>query len=154
MVKWSFSSLLAIADPVSDRAALHKDNRVMPVFTGQRRRQTKKTSGLALPRDQFKTECRQMMTFVNNHKTVVADKIVNHSFFAQALNRGNVNYSSGVAFTAADGSNLFGCYIQKIFQSRFPLCDQLNAVNQHQRVYFTPSYHVCGNHCFAERRRG
>ena len=106
MVERSFCGLVPRVDPKTYGSALHKNNWMMAVFAGDRRRQPKNIPRLSPPGDQFKADGRQVVAFINNELPVIANNVVNFSFSYQTLDEGHIDYSGRTPFSAADSAYL------------------------------------------------
>jgi hypothetical protein len=82
----------------TNRAALHVDNGLMPIFSSRCCRQSQNVFCFDFTKDSFKRHCRQMMTFIHNHVSVVRDEIFDCPFTLQALNYSNINQTGSLSF--------------------------------------------------------
>ena len=83
-------------DAMPHRTALHEDDRMMAVLPRDGRRQAEDESRLRAADDLLEAVRRQMVAFVDDHMTVVADAIVDDTFADQALNDGNIEQPVGL----------------------------------------------------------
>jgi hypothetical protein len=105
MIERAFGSLGSCINAVANRAALHRDDGVMSVFPGYRRRQAEDVSGLRTARDQFEAHGRQMVAFVDHEMPIIADDVVDLPFADKALDQGDVNLTFRFTPAAADHAN-------------------------------------------------
>jgi len=98
---------------MSNRTALHEDDRMMAILACDGCRQAKDESGLGLSCNLFETVRRQMVTFVDDHLAVVGDEVSDHALAHETLNDADVNPSSRSTSAAADSTDRFGRYIEE-----------------------------------------
>ena len=91
MVEGPSRRLLPGIDPMTDRAALHEDDRVVAVLSRHRRRQAEHVSGLGLPRDGFEAHGGEVMAFIDDDMAVVRDQIGDDALPNQALHEGDID---------------------------------------------------------------
>ena len=113
MLEWARRGLCASIDLMSNRPALHEDNRMVTIFAGDGGRQAKDESGLGLPCNLFETVRRQMVAFVDDHMAVIGDEISDHALADETLNDADVDPSNRSTSTSADPANLFDRYIKE-----------------------------------------
>src|SRR6266849_5974651 len=90
----------------TNRAALHVDDGLMPIFSSRCSRQSQNVFCFDFTKDSFKRYCRQMMAFIHNHVSVVRDKIFDCAFTLQALDYSNINQTGSLSSPSAVLSNL------------------------------------------------
>jgi len=95
------------------RAALHVDDRMVTVFSRRGRRETNDVLGLHLLHNLLEGKRRDMVALVDNHLTVLGDKILYLVFAVQALNDRNIHVSGPVHLPAADLPDRFLRQIQE-----------------------------------------
>src|SRR5208283_3039584 len=88
------------AEMKTNRAALHVDDGLVPVFSSWCCRQSQNVFCFDLAKDSFKRDCRQMMTFIHNHVSVVRDEIFNCSFTMQALDHSDIDQAGSLSFSS------------------------------------------------------
>ena len=93
MVEGPSRCLLLGIDAMTDRAALHEDDRVVAVLPRHRRRQAEHVSGLGLPRDGFEAHGGEVMAFVDDNMAVIGDQIGDDTLPNQALHKGDIDDS-------------------------------------------------------------
>ena len=76
------------------RAALHEDNRVMPVFACKSGGQAGHESRFGPARDQFEAQSGHVMTFIYYQVAVLCDSIIDCAFVDQTLHKERVNVRS------------------------------------------------------------
>src|SRR5947208_3238272 len=101
------------AHPMSHRAALHPDDRMVPVLSRYGCGQTQNKSGFRAPHDLFETMSRQMMAFVHDQVTVFANEIFNNPFADETLDYCNVDPACWFAPSSTKSSNLVALDFQK-----------------------------------------
>src|SRR6267378_2299741 len=85
--------LLLRVDTVTHRPALHKNDRVMTVFSGNRSREPGDVSRLGSACDQLKVPGGQVVAFINNQVSVRPHAVVNDALAYQALHEGDIDLS-------------------------------------------------------------
>ena len=60
---------------MTDRTALHEDDRVMAVLPRHRRGQPQHVAGLGRPRDGFEAHGGEVMAFIDDDMAVIGDQI-------------------------------------------------------------------------------
>ncbi|EXI75345.1 MAG: hypothetical protein AW07_01246 [Candidatus Accumulibacter sp. SK-11] len=123
---------------MTDRSALHEDDRVMPVLAGHGRRQAKDIPGLRSPDQLLKARRRQVMAFVHDQMTVVPDTVIDHAGADEALDQRHVERAVRLVAAAADAADGLGRQSQEACQPFDPLLQQLLAVHEHQRADAAP----------------
>ena len=73
-------------DTMSDRSALHEDDRMMPVLATDRRGQARDELGFCLPHNLLETVSRHMVALVDDDVSVRSHTIAHDSFVYEALN--------------------------------------------------------------------
>ncbi|MFZ0502049.1 MAG: hypothetical protein WAM52_23210 [Steroidobacteraceae bacterium] len=79
MFEWSSRCLCARVDAISNRAALHEDDRVMAILARYGGRETHREPRLGPTSDQLEAARRQVVTFIDNELAVISDAIVHHA---------------------------------------------------------------------------
>lgn len=115
-------------DAESHRAALHEDDRVMPVLAGYGRRQAEDVFRLAAPGHRLEADRRQMVAFVDDQMAVLADDVIDLALAGQTLDDRNVDNAGGFAFAAADLADGLGREIEKGGEPGNPLVEKLPAM--------------------------
>jgi len=106
MVERPFGRFVPRVNSEANGSALHKNNWMMAVFTGDRRRQPKNKARLSSSGDQFEADGRQVVALINDEMPVVADDVVNFTLSHQALDEGHIDDSGRPALAAANGADL------------------------------------------------
>src|SRR5262245_53317174 len=83
-------------DTMPDRTALHEDNRLVAVLPRDGRRQAEDESRLGAPGDLLEAMRREVVAFVDDQMTVIADTVVDHAFADQTLNHCDAEPSGGL----------------------------------------------------------
>ncbi len=146
--------LLFCIHTVANRATLHDDDRVMPIFALRRRGQTSDVTRLHLPKHLLKAHGRKMVAFVHKNVPVVGDQVVNDLFPIQTLNDSNVDDSTGTSPATANLANCFDGQIQKCSKSFAPLIEKLASMHEHQGVNFARCNKPRGHDCFPKSSCG
>ena len=90
------------------RAALHVNDRVVPVFSNRCCRQTQDIPCFDLAKDSFKSDGGQMMALIHDDVAVICDEIFDISFALQTLDHGNINHAGSLCLPSSkltDASN-------------------------------------------------
>jgi hypothetical protein len=90
---------------MSNRTALHEDDRMVTVLACDGCRQANDESGFGLPDDLLETVSRQVMALINDHMTVLSDAVMYYAFPDETLNDADVNLSSRSITSSADSSD-------------------------------------------------
>jgi hypothetical protein len=98
---------------MSNRPALHEDDRMVTILACDGGRQAKDESGLGLTHHRLETVRRQMVAFVDDHLAVIGDEVSDYVFADETLNDGDVNPSSRSTSASADSTDRFGGYIEE-----------------------------------------
>src|SRR5690349_19762376 len=85
MVEGPSGRLLSCVNAMTNRAALHEDNRVVAILPRHRRRQAEHVLSPGLPRDGFEAHGGQVMAFVDDDMPIVGDQITDDTPPHQAL---------------------------------------------------------------------
>src|SRR5262245_28424465 len=99
------SGLCARIYLMSNRAALHEDDRMVTVLACDGRRQADDESCFGLPCDLFETMGRQMVALVDDHMAVLGDSVMDDAFSNETLNNADVDLSSRPTLTTADSTD-------------------------------------------------
>ena len=134
------------------RAALHEDDRMVPVFAADGCRQAEDAFRLAAPGHRLKTDRRQMVAFVDDQMAILANDVIDLALARQTLNDRYIDNAGGLAFATADLADGFWRKIEKGREAGDPLVEELPAVDQNQRVGLAGGDGISGHHGFAERR--
>ena len=98
---------------MSNRPALHKNDRVVPVLASHRGGQTGDELCFGAPHGQFKAARRNMMTFIHNEMPVSGHTIVHHFLANETLHQGNVQRARQLVASTAQSPNGLGRHTQK-----------------------------------------
>src|ERR1700730_10120852 len=90
----------------TNRAALHVDDGLMPIFSIRRCRQSQNVFCFDFAKNSFKRHCREMMTFIHNHVSVVRDEIFDCPFTLQALDYSDIDQTGSLSFSSSELSDL------------------------------------------------
>ena len=75
MADTALGSLNPCIDPMSNRAALHEDDGMVPVFPGDGRGQTNDVPRFRSPGDKLEACRRQMVAFIDDQMAVIGDEV-------------------------------------------------------------------------------
>jgi len=90
---------------MSDRTALHEDDRMVTVLACDGCRQADYKSGFGLAYYLLETVRRQVMALVDNHMAVLGDAVIDHALSDETLNYADVDVSSRAAPTTSDSTD-------------------------------------------------
>jgi hypothetical protein len=93
-----------------------------------------------------------MVALVDDHLTILGDKVLYFIFPVEALNDRNIHMSSPVHLPATDLPKRFRWQIQEHCQPLMPLIEQLLPVNQNQRIDLAIRDQPGGNGSLSESR--
>ena len=141
-------------DTMAHGAALHEDDRMVPVLARHSCGQPGNKFRLCPTSHLLKAVGRQMVAFVNDQMAVFGYTVVNDAFAYQALNERDVNHAVGFLSSASDMTDRLRRQIEKCAKSLNPLLEQLSSMHEHQRVDATLRNQPCGDDGFPERRGG
>jgi len=136
MPKGGASGRVANAHVEPDRATLHKDDRLMAIFSSRRSRQAGNIFGFDLPHDLLEAERRNMVAFINDDVAVLSDEVLHFTFAVETLKQSDVDETRPCRFAPGDLAYRLHWNIQKHRQSFTPLIQQLLAVKQNERTDF------------------
>src|SRR5207302_1578026 len=94
------------ADTMSHRAALHEDDRMMPILASDRCRQSRDKLSLRAPDDLFEAVGRQMMALVYDQMAIFANAVFDDAFAHETLNESNIECTARFTAPTTDSSNL------------------------------------------------
>jgi hypothetical protein len=129
---------------------MHKDDRVVPILSRDRRRQSCDKPRFGTARDLFEALRRQVVALVHDEVSIFSNAIIYNSLSDEALDERDVNRPARLAAPAADSPNGRGRNVQKCRQSVDPLFEQLPPVNEHERIDATPRDQPRRNHGLSE----
>lgn len=139
-------------DAMADRAALHEDDRLMPILARYRGGQPENEPRLRSPRDKLEARRGQVVTFVDDEMAIIANKVGDFSAPHEALDQRHIDHASRLAFASPDRPDELRVNVEERLQSLDPLLHQFLAMDEYQRIDAASRDQVCGNHRFAERR--
>jgi len=105
--------LLTRVHPIPDRTTLHKDDRVMSVFSGHRRGQSEHKFRLGCSWYRFEADRGQMVTFVDDDVPIMTYEVRDLSLATKALDERDVDDAGGLALAAADHPDPSGCNVEE-----------------------------------------
>jgi hypothetical protein len=139
-------------DSMPDRSALHEDDGMMPVLSGNCGGQPQDEPGLRASRNLLEAASGQVMTFVDDQVTVAADTVVDEPFTNKTLNDRHVDSACRLVSASTDSADLRPFQVQKRRQPFDPLIEELTTMHEHQRAHATLSNQPGRDYCLAERR--
>ena len=89
-------------DPVTNRPALHEDDRMMAILAADGRGQARDIPGLRPADDLLEALGGQVMAFVNNQMSIVSDDVIHDVLSYQALDDRHIQQSGRLPSSAAD----------------------------------------------------
>ena len=92
---------------MSNRTALHEDDRMVAVLACDGCRQANDESGFGLAYHLLETVRRQMMALIDDHVAVIGDEVIDHALADETLNDADVNLSSRSTSASADSTDRF-----------------------------------------------
>jgi len=137
---------------VPDRAALHEDDRVLPIPAHRRRRQAEDEPRLGAFQDGVEGNRSHVMTFVDDDLPVCFDDWIDSAMPRQGLHHGNVDLTGTPRHATADGPDHMRIDTKECLESLLPLRAQVAAMHQDQRIDASTCDHRSGDHRLAERR--
>ena len=150
MLEWASERLRLCAGLVTDWAALHENNGMVPVPASYSGGKSKHKLRSCFARHRLKTHRRQVMALVDNQMSVVRHQISHDITAHQTLQHGHVNHTAGIAFTASNPSDCGVLKIEKSPELHDPLVHELSPMHEHQRVYASFRNHRRRDNSFAE----
>src|SRR5690606_41244786 len=117
---------------MAHRTALHEDDRVMPVFSGDRCRQSRDIARLRSAGDKLKACSGQVMSLINDKMAVIGNDIVNFALANQALDQRHVDHTGGLALSGANAADPLRVDLQNGPNALIPLAMEFTTVNQNQ----------------------
>ena len=132
---------------------LHVNDRMVPVLSRRRGGQTDDILGLHLPHHLFEREGGYVVTFIDDHLTVLTHEVLHFVFSVQALDDGDVYAARPIHLATADMPDRFGRQIQEHPKALLPLIEQLLPVNHDQSVDLALRDQPRCNGGLPERRR-
>ena len=102
----STSSLRARVNAISNRAALHEDDRMVTIFAGHCRGQPEDVVRLRSASHELETRRRKMVALVDDQMTVVRYNVGYFASAHKALNQRDVNDASRLAASAANDADV------------------------------------------------
>jgi len=102
MIERSKSGLLPGIDAITDRAALHEDDRMMSILSrhGCGQAEHKLCSGLAC--DRFKADGQQVVALINDEMPIIGDEIRDGASPDQTLPSGDIDVAGRLPPAAVD----------------------------------------------------
>ncbi|PTW96677.1 hypothetical protein C8N33_1247 [Pararhodobacter aggregans] len=114
--------------------ALHEDDGMVTVFSGDGCRQTDDIAGLRSARDKLKTRRGQVVAFIDDQLAVVSHDVVDYAVSDQALDKRHVNHACRFPPSTANCADLLGVDLKEGLQPLNPLVEKFTTMHQNQRV--------------------
>ena len=103
--KGALGRLLLGVNAVSNRTAVHEDDRVMTILARQGGRQPRDVSRLGTSGNLLEAGRREMMAFVHDQMPVPANSIVHHAVAHQALHQCHIQCAGGLLLPSPDATD-------------------------------------------------
>ena len=100
-------------DPMTNRPALHEDDRMVAILAGDGRGQARDKLRLRPADDLLETLSGQVVAFVNDEMSIVSHQVTHHVLAHQALDDRHVQRTRRLFSPAADSADGFGRQTQK-----------------------------------------
>ena len=113
MADTPLGSLNPCIDTMANRSALHEDDGMMSVLSGDCRGQTHDVPRFRPPGDKLEARCGQVMTFIDNQVTEISDHVRNFPIADETLDERDINDACRLSFSATNNANLFRVNVQK-----------------------------------------
>ena len=151
----STGRLRARVNAMSNRAALHENDRMVAILARHGRGQPEDISRLCPAGHKLKARRRQMVAFVNDKMTIVRHQVGYFALPHEALDQRDINDTGRLAAPAADDADILRIDIEKCLEAFHPLAEQLPTMDEHERIQAPLSNERCGHNRLAEggRRR-
>ena len=121
-------------DPVTNRPALHEDDRMVAILAADGRGQACDIPGLRPADDLLEALSGQVVAFVNDEMSIVSDDVTHDVLSYQALDDRHIQQSGRLPASAPDPADELGMKSEKARQSLHPLFQQLPAMHENQRI--------------------
>ena len=141
-------------DPMTNRSALHEDDRMVAIFAGDGRGQARDELRLRPADDLLETLSGQVVAFVDDEMSVVSDQVTHDVLSHQALDDRHVQRAGRLLAPAADSADGLGRQPQKRRQSLDPLFLQLPAMHENERIDAALGDQPCGDDGLSKGGRG
>jgi len=113
---------------------LHVKDRLVPVSSVRRGGQSDDEAGLYLGQDALERDCRQVMTLVHDHLSVLGHNVVDGFFSRKALDHGHIDHAGHLSPAAANLSDRLRGDAETDFELSPPLFEQGLPMNKNQGV--------------------
>ena len=108
-------------DPMTNRPALHEDDRMVAILAGDGRGQARDEPGLRPADDLLETLSGQVVAFVNDEMSIVSNEVTHDVLSHQALDDRHVQQSGRLLSPAPDPADELWGQSEKRRQSLHPL---------------------------------
>src|SRR5208283_1007520 len=132
--KWTGSRRCPGIDPVTNRPALHEDDRMLAILAADGRGQACDIPGLRPADDLLEALSGQVVAFVNNEMSIVSNDVIHDVLSYQALDDRHIQQSGRLPASTPDPTDELGMKSEKARQSLRPLFQQLLAMHQNKRI--------------------
>ena len=105
----------------SNRATLHKDDRLLPIATDRRRGQTKYVLRLRPPQYDIEGDGADVVAFIDDYLPILLDQCIHFPLARQRLHNGDVDVSGRSRLAAANGADKLFIDTKKGLQPLLPL---------------------------------
>ena len=130
----SLGGLRTRINAVSNRTALHEDDRMMTILASHGRGQPEDIARLRPPGHEFKARRREMMALVDDQMTVVRHQVRYFAATHEALDQRDINDAGRLPASAADDADVLRIDIEKCPQALHPLGEQLATMDENERI--------------------
>src|SRR6056297_1661897 len=114
---------------MAHRTTLHEDDRVMPVLSGDCRRQSRDIARLRSAGDKLKACSGQVMALIDDKMAVIGNEIVNFALANQTLDQRHIDHSGRFTLSGTDGADLLRVDLQKGAKALDPLVKEFTTVD-------------------------
>src|SRR6266851_264225 len=138
---------------MSNGAALHEDDRMVPILACHGRGQPNDIARLCPPGDEFKTRRRNMMTLVDDQMAIVRHQVGYFALTHEALDQRDIYNAGRLPPSASDDADFLRIDIEKCPQPLHPLGGQLATMDENERIAPTLCNEGGSHNRLAEGRR-
>ncbi len=146
-------SLLLCINAMPHGAALHEDDRVMPILPRNGCREADNKFRFCPGGDQLEASRGKMVAFVHHQMSVIPNPVIDHSLPHQALNQGYINPSGELPLSAPKPPDAFRGHPKESRQPLDPLLQKLLTMDENECIHAAFSDEPGGQHCFPKGSR-
>jgi hypothetical protein len=152
--EWALKGLMSGLDAVSHGTALHENDWVVSILAVHGGGKSGDEASLGAACNQLESRGGYVVALVYDEMAIVGDEVGDCAFSNEALDECDVDFSRGFASAAADASEDILRRIQKGFEPRGPLLEELLAVDEDERVDPAGSYQPSSKNGFPKSSSG